>query len=209
VNSGVRALIVSIALFLLWGTMVTVPFRTFAHAAMNFYGRVLRYSHMPPVALGFVLALLLAATLVALLILGATDFSRYIAGISASLTMLYYLYTCIRDTHFDFLAFPIAVGLALALLFLIFQAEYAGMWLADAYVYSILMLLFIELVLTPISIANKVPAGKLTPLFSVPTDSLATKISDFLQIPMFVWGGFLFALVLVPVVYFSRGRKTE
>lgn len=208
-TSGVRALIVSIALLLLWGTVLTAPFRTFAHAAMNFYAGVFRNSHMPPVLLGFVLALLLTATVAAMLIIGATDFSRYMAGICASLTMLYYLYTCIRDTYFDFSSFAIAAGLALALLFLIFQADRVGMWLADAYIYSIPIWLFVELILTPILIANKATGNAFASYFAVQKESLATKIGDFLQIPMLVWSCFLFALMMVPLVFFSRGRKTE
>jgi hypothetical protein len=209
VKSGLRALIVSLALFLFWGTTITEPFRTFATACHNFFGRVLRNTSMPPVMLGFVISLMLIVFLIILIFIGSSDFSRYLAGICAALGMLYYLYTCIQKSSYDFRVFPIAVGLALALLFLIFQADHAGMWLADAYVYSLLMLLFVELILSPLSIATKIPSGKMIPFFAVPVDSLATKIGNFLDLPMLIWSGFLFALMLIPVLYFSRNRKLE
>lgn len=208
-KSGLRALIVSLALFVLWGTTITEPFRTFATVCQNFFGRVLRGTSMPPVMLGFVISLLLIALLIILVVLGSTDFSRYMAGICAALSMLYYLYTCIQKASYDFRVFPIAVGLAIALLFLILQKDHAGMWLADAYVYSLFILLFVELILTPLSIAVKVPSGKMIPFFPVPVESLATKIGNFLDLPMLIWSGFLFVLMLIPVVYFSRNRKRE
>lgn len=206
-KSGTRALIVSIALFLLWGTILTGPFRYFAYAFRDFYIWVLDSLHTPTVMSGFIITLLLVVTLITLLLLGAKKFSQYMAGICALLSMLYYLFTCLKSQSFDSVSFTVTFGLALALLFLIFQANKASLWLADAYIFSIPVLLFFELVMTPLFVTVKASPNLLSALFIVPLESIGTRIGNMFQIPMLIWSIFLFALTLFPTLYLSKSRK--
>ena len=206
-KSGTRGLIVSIALFLLWGTIFTGPFRYFAFAFRDLYIWFSELVHMPTVISGFVITLLLIITIVVLLILSARKFAPYMAGVCALLSMCYYLLTCIKSGSFDFVSFTVTFGLALALLFLIFQASKASLWLADAYIFSIPVLLFFELVMTPVYLALKASPDAVSSLFIVPAESLATRIGNLFQVPLLIWSVFLFALMLLPVLYLSRSRK--
>lgn len=207
-SSGIRALIISIVLFLLWGTILTGPFRYFAKAFRDFFAWGLMKTHAPAALSGFAMVLLLLMVTIVLLILSSKRYAGYIAGLCSVLSMAYYLFVCLKNQSFDTLAFPIAAGLALALLFLIFQSDGAGLWLADAFIYSIPVLMFIELILSPVIVAAHAASGGLSAFFKVPKISAATEIGNFLQIPMLVWSVFLFALLLIPTVYFSRNRRT-
>ena len=206
-KSGTRALIVSIALFLLWGTILTGPFRYFGYAFRDFYIWVLDSLHTPTVVSGFIITLLLVVTMVVLLLLGTKKFSQYMAGICALLSMLYYLFTCLQNRNFDTVSFTVTFGLALALLFLIFQANKASLWLADAYIFSIPVLLFFELVMTPLFVTVKASPNLLSALFIVPAESIGTRIGNLFQVPMLIWSIFLFALTLFPTLYLSKSRK--
>ena len=206
-KSGTRALIVSIALFLLWGTLFTGPFRYFAYAFRDFFTWALDSMHTPAVMSGFLITLLLAVALIVLLVLSGRKFSQYMAGVCALLSMLYYLFTCLKSNSFDTVSFTVTFGLALALLFLIFQADKASLWLADAYILSIPVLLFFELVMTPLFVTVKASANLLSVLFIVPAESIATRIGNLFQVPMLIWSIFLFALVLFPALYLSKNRK--
>ena len=206
-KSGTRALIVSIALFLLWGTILTGPFRYFAYAFRDLYSWLPGLFHTPTVISGFIITLLLVITVVVLLILGAKKFSQYMAGICALLSMLYYLFTCLQNKTLGFVSFTVTFGLALALLFLIFQANKASLWLADAYIFSIPVLLVFELILTPLFVTIKVSPNLLSSLFVVPAEGIATRIGNLFQVPMLIWSVFLFALMLIPVLYLSKSRK--
>lgn len=206
-KSDTRSLIVSIAVFFLWGTMLTGPFRYFAYAFRDFYTWIMDLFHTSDVVSGFVITLLLIITVIVLLILSAGKFSAYMAGICALLSMLYYLFTCIQNKSIGTVSFTVTVGLALALLFLIMQADKAGLWLADAYIYSIPVLMFFELVLTPLFVTVKASPKLLSFLFTVPAGSVATRIGNLFQVPMLIWSIFLFALMLIPVIYLSKSRK--
>lgn len=206
-KSGTRALIVSTALFLLWGTIFTGPFRYFGYAFRDFYIWVLDSLHTPTVVSGFVITFLLVVTMIVLLLLGARKFSQYMAGICALLSMLYYLFTCLQNRTFDSVSFTVTFGLALALLFLIFQANKASLWLADAYIFSIPVLLFFELVLTPLFVTVKASPNLVSAIFIVPAESIGTRIGNLFQVPMLIWSIFLFALTLFPTLYLSRSRR--
>lgn len=205
-NSGARALIVSFMLFLLWGTVLTGPFRYFAYAFRDLYTWVIDSLHTQTVLSGFVIILLIAVTLVVLLILGASQFSQYMAALCALLSMIYYLSICIKNDSFDLVSFTATFGLALALLFLIFQANKASLWLADAYVFSIPVLLFFELVMTPLLATIKASPNLLSFFFTAPAAGLAARIGNLFQVPMLIWTVFLFVLVLIPVLYLSKNR---
>ena len=107
----------------------------------------------------------------------------------------------------DTVSFTVTFGLALALLFLIFQANKASLWLADAYIFSIPVLLFFELVLTPLFVTIKASPNLVSALFLVPAESIGTRIGNLFQVPMLIWSIFLYALTLFPTLYLSKSRK--
>lgn len=206
-KSESRALLVSVALLLLWGTVLAGPFRYFAYAFRDFFSWALDTMHAPSVPSGFVIALLLILVVVIFLILSAKKIAQYLAGICSLLSMLYYLFTCLQARTFGAVSFTVTIGLALALLFLVIQADRASLWLADLYIMSIPVLMFFELVLTPLFVTVKASPNLLSFLFTVPTESIATRIGSLLHVPMLIWSVFLFALMLIPVIYLTKGRK--
>jgi len=206
-KSGTRALTVSIVLLLLWGNILTGPFRYFAYAFRDLFIWIADSLHTPAAASGFIIAVVLILCAVVLLVLSSKKFARYMAGICALLSMLNYLLGCIRTKSFDTVSFTVTFGLALALFFLIIQADKAGLWLADAYIFSIPVLLFFELVLTPLFVTVHASPNLLAALFTVPETSIATRIGNLFSVPMLIWSLFLFVLMTIPVVYLSRNRK--
>jgi len=205
-NSGSRGLIVSILLFVLWGTVITGPFRYLAYAFRSVFLMLCSLAHIPQVFSAFLVTLALALVAVIFLLLSSKKSAEYMAGIGAILSVLYYLYTCIVSRSFDSLSFPVALGLAAALLFMMLRAESASLWLGDAYFYSIPVLLFYELVLTPLFSALKISGTLLSPFITVPDAGLSTRIGNLAGLPVLVWGVFLFTITLLPVIFFSKGR---
>lgn len=206
-KSGTRALIVSIVLLLLWGNILTGPFRYFAYAFRDLFIWIADALKAPAVVSGFIIALVLILCTVVLLVLSSKKFARYMAGVCALLSMFNYLLGCLRTKSFDTVSFTVTLGLALALLLLILQADKAGLWLADAYIFSIPVLLFFELVLTPLFLTIHASPNLLSALFTVPETSIATRIGNLFSVPMLIWSLFLFGLMLIPVIYLSRNRK--
>lgn len=196
----------SILLFVLWGTVITGPFRYLAYAFRSVILAICVAAHIPTVVSGFIVTLALACVVVAFLLLSSRKSAEYMAGIGAILSVLYYFYTCIISRSFNSLSFPIALGLAAALLFMMLRAESASLWLGDAYFYSIPVLLFYELVLTPLFGMAKISDKLLSPFITVPHSGLSTRIGDLAGLPALVWGVFLFTVTLLPIIFFSKGR---
>jgi hypothetical protein len=163
-------------------------------------------AHIPMVVSAFIVTFALACVAVVFLLLSSKKSAQYMAGIGAILSVLYYLYTCIVSRSFNSLSFPVALGLAAALLFMMLRAEGASLWLGDAYFYSIPVLLFYELVMTPLFSAVKISGNLLSPFIIVRDTGLSTRIGDLAGLPVLVWGVFLFTLTLLPVIFFSKGR---
>ncbi len=100
----------------------------------------------------------------------------------------------------------VTAGLAAALLFLLFQTEKPNRWLADAFIMSIPVMMFYELVLSPLFLQFQIKTDLLAPVISVPGTGIADRIGDFLTLPTPVWSIFIYAMAMVAVAFFSRGR---
>jgi len=151
--------------------------------------------------------IILAGIMITYLLITARKPAEFMAGLGAVISILYYLFICFKNRSFDGLAFPVALGLAVALIFILMHFEKGNLWLGDAYFYAIPVLLFYELVMLPLYEILKVKGNPLAPFIQVPTNGIIRGIGNLLGIPMFVWGLFIFILLLLPVLYFSKERK--
>ena len=206
-KSGVRGFIISALLFLFWGTFIAGPFRYLALAFRNVSYSVAGIFKLPAIAEVLVVTLFLAIVILGYLLLSARKPAHYFAGGGAILSVLYYIYICFNNRSFDGLAFPVALGLAVALIFLLFDLKRAGLWLGDAYFFAVPVLLFYEFIMTPLYRTLQITDNPLAPFIDVESTSLATRWGNVLSVPMLVWGIFLFVIILLPVAHFSKDRK--
>ena len=206
-KSGLRGLLVALLLFFLWGTEITGPFRFFAYALENTFLWVFKAMGIYPVFQGFIVPLLMVTVLVLLLRLCTKKYASYTAGICALLSLVYYLITYWQTKEFNTVSFAVVIGLALALLFLLFQTERPGLWLCDAYLYAIPVLLFFDLLFFPL-VRNFPAAFQWSQrVFSIANVELSSKIHDILGLPSLLWSAFLFIVITIPVVFYSKDRK--
>ena len=186
-KSGLRGLIVSILLFVLWGTVIAGPFRYLAYAFKSLVSGAFATIGIKGTASGFLMPVILVIITVIYLLISARKSAEYMAGLGA--------------------AIPVALGLAVALIFILMHFEKGNLWLGDAYFYAIPVMLFYELVMVPLYRILNVKGNPLNPFIQVPTKGMISDIGDLLGIPMIVWGVFVFILLLLPILYFSKERK--
>ena len=153
------------------------------------------------------MSLFLCLSTIVLLALSAKKYSPYIAGVCALLSMLYYLFLAYRQKDYGVVSFAVAMGLAVALLIQIARAEKLGAWLADAYIFSLPVLLFYELVMTPLYVHFGIRATALKPFIIVTKDGLGTWIGNLFGLPMIIWGVFLFSMMMIPLLNLAHNRK--
>ena len=206
-KSESRGLVISLMVFFLWGTIITGPFRYFAYAFRDFFLWIFNHAGAPSIAISFLVPILMVASMLFLLVLGTKKYASYTAGICALLSLLYYLFHCVLQSSFDSVSFVVVIGLALALVFIIFRVDKGSLWLSDAYVFSLPVLLFFELVLAPFFGIFPHLQTAVSGLWTIPSDSLGFRFEDFLGLPALLWGFLLFAVLLIPVCFLAKGRK--
>ncbi|MBN1892686.1 MAG: hypothetical protein JW780_07885 [Clostridiales bacterium] len=208
-NGGKRALIVSILLFVLWGTFVCAPFRYFVRAIRWLLDILLGVFDMPVVPKAFLEVFLLAGIVLGYLFIRNGKAAEYMAIIAAVTGVLFHLYNCVIERNIVEMGIPVVIGLMVAILFMLFQAEQATLFLADAYFYAIQVSLFYGLVMTPVFTAAGWRYTLLSPFIPVEQAGPATDIGNLFGVPAWLWGIVIFVLTTLPIIYLSAGHVSK
>lgn len=208
-NGGKRALIVSILLFVLWGTYICVPFRYFVRAIRRLSERLLGVFDMPVVPKAFFEVFLLTGIVIGYLFIRSGKAAEFMAVVAALTGVFFHLYNCIINRTIVEMGIPVVIGLMAAILFMLFRAEQAALFLGDAFFYAIPVSLFYGLVMTPVFTAAGWRYTLLSPFIAVEPTGPATDIGNLFGAPSWVWGIVLFVLMTLPIVYLSAGRVSK
>ena len=206
-KSQTRAWTVFILLFLLWGTLLAAPFRYLADMVREL-GAFLFIRPMIPVAWQSILIYLLLFTLyVIMLLIGKYRARTYIAGLCALAGMIHHLIYCLRTQQLYPVSPAIAVGLALALLFLLIRSQTPALWLSDAFIMSLPVYLLYDGLLSPLFSMIGLSRQALMPFMLVPAGSLIFNMPALFQMPQAVWSILPVLMAVLPMIWLTRGRK--
>ncbi len=206
-RSDIRALIVSIVLFGLWGTVVTCPFRLVSDLFLQTSQAVVGKIPLPAIACAvFILFLAMCVTCV-LLWLGKREISDYSALIFSILSCILYCVQVIRTRDFSLEAAMVAVVLAGTMALVVFRKTEITRYISDAFIMALPVCMFYECVMNPLYRLIKADIYSLKPFIVVPQTSIFSKVGNLLNIPLLVWGSFFYILALLPVMYCAGGRK--
>lgn len=206
-KSQTRGLIVFIILFVFFSTPFMAPFSYFSGLISTFAGMIiglLPLSASWSVALQFVF---MALVLTALLLIGRNRQSYFIAAICALVEMVHHLVICVVTKSLYPVSLPIAVGLALALLFLLLPSHRPAFYLSDAFILSIPVAMIYNGVLGPLYGLFHLPARIFSPLFILPEQTLINRLDGHLGLPMLAYAPIIFLLALLPMILWTRGRQ--
>ncbi|MBR6880912.1 MAG: hypothetical protein IKN14_07525 [Clostridiales bacterium] len=208
-RSEERAGIVFIALLVLWGTLVTEPFRIFADLLYEGACGLVKVTGLSAEGMiGNTLVIILLAAVTVLLML----FSRgrsviYLPClITAVCLIIEIVRVAISHKTADSVTVSLTVFAALIFIMHLFRAETVLTWAADIYIISLPVLLFTGLVIMPL--ASKGGAiKKILYASRYQSCDLASVYNDLLALPAIVWGIAAFILAGLPVVYYSFYRR--
>lgn len=202
-----RAWIVVIALFLAWNTLPVSPFGYFADMFRHWFGLVIIRPFLPVAWQALLIYIMFALLLSGLLLLGRSNNRFYLAGFCALATLLHHLVYCIRTGRVYPVSPAIAIGLALALLFLIIKAKSPALWLTDAYVLALAVWLIRDGVLPPILDRLALSQSSLADFLQLSADPLIGKLDQVWHLPAIAWSILPLALAVLPLILFARGRQ--
>jgi len=207
-RSEERAGIISILMLFLWGTLITEPFHIFA----RFIARAVQYASKGAGISGIVFSLALYVVVVSVIIL-LQKFEPTKLGvfIPCAISSAFILMVVIRSIHNrsvvigDVIA--IAIPAVVALIFYILKFETGLKWFTDIYTYSLAIALINSLIFVPIA---KLNGGVAKVLYITRYNDLdiTGSFAGLAGIPELVWGLFLAAFAVLPIVYLATiGRR--
>lgn len=208
-RSEERSGVIFIVMLFIWGTLITEPFHIFVRYITKttdlIFGKMGTGIHT---GLGniFLLAFLLILTIV-LLKISSTVFAIYIPGLMSVLTLTGFLIRSVSK-HM------VKVGDAVALLtiivivcFLYFmRMDNILLWIGDLFIFSIPMYVITGLIFIPLAKMGSV-IDTILYITNFQEHDLTRFYDGVIKIPGIVWGIFIAILWVLPVIYFSFGRK--
>ena len=207
-RSEERAGIISILMLFLWGTLITEPFHIFA----RFIARAVHYACNGIGISGIVASLILYVVVVSVIILmqkfEPTKLGVFIPCAISVVFIAMLLVKAIMRRSVDVSdAICLAIPAAVALSFYILKFEKGLKWFTDVYTYSLAIALINALVFVPIAKMGTV-AAKILYITRYNDIDITSSFAGIAGIPELVWGLFLMAFAVLPIIYLATiGRR--
>lgn len=206
-KSQTRAWIVLGIIFFCWGTLPISPFSYFAAMIREWGDFLFVRSFLPVTMQSLLIYLLFTVLFVAFLLIGRSRSRIYIAGICALAGMAHHLVYCLRTDRLYEASLALAIGLALALLFLIIRSPQPSLWLSEGYIMALPVYILYDGLLHPLFKTADIGYRALAPFMPVPQKSLLSSFDGLWGIPLFVWVFMPAVMVLIPLIFLSKGRQ--
>lgn len=207
-RSEERAGIITIVMLFLWGTLIAEPFHIFA----RFIAIAVQYASKGLGANGIVSSLILYVVAVSTVILlqkiSSTKLGVFVPCLISVVFITMLLVKNIRNLSVVYsdaicLAIPAAVGL----IFYIIKYENGLKWVTDVYTYSLAVALVNALLFVPIAKLNGT-IDKILYITNYNDLNITSSFAGLAGIPEVVWGLFLTAFAVLPVIYLATvGRR--
>jgi hypothetical protein len=207
-RSEERAGIISILMLFLWGTLITEPFHIFA----RFIARAVHYACKGIGISGIAASLILYVVVVSVVILmqklAPTKLGVFIpCAISVVFIAMLLVKAFMNRSVVISDALCLVVPAAIALVFYIMKFEKGLKWFADVYTYSLAVALVNSLLFVPLAKLGTV-AAKILYITRYNDIDITSGFAGLAGIPEFVWGIFLTAFAVLPVIYLATiGRR--
>ena len=207
-RSEERAGIVSILMLFLWGTLIAEPFHIFARYIATGVTYAMKGLEANGVVSSIVLYLIVVAVIVLLQKLSKTKLSAFIP---CAITTLFIAVLVIKSIVKSSVSFGDAIALAspaiLGLVFYLFKFEKGLKWFTDAYTYSLAIALLNSLLFVPLARLNSV-LSKFLYITKYNDLAITGSLSGLAGIHEIIWGLFLTAFAVFPIIYLaSSGRR--
>ena len=192
----------------LWGTLITEPFHIFA----RFIARAVHYACNGAGISGIAASLVLYVVVVSVVIL-MQKFEPTKLGvfIPCAISVVFIAMLLVKSFMNRSVAVSDAVCLAIpavaALVFYIIKFEKGLKWFTDIYTYSLAIALVNSLIFVPIAKMGTV-AAKILYITQYNDIDITSGFAGLAGIPELVWGLFLAAFAVLPIIYLATiGRR--
>ncbi|MBO7564314.1 MAG: hypothetical protein J6T40_05650 [Clostridiales bacterium] len=206
-RSDIRALIVSILLFLLWGTVLTYPFRIISDITCQATEAVVGKIPLPAIAFAVLVLLIIMGITCVMLFLGKMEVSDHIALVLSITGTIVYTVRIFTTRSFSVAAVFMAILLSGTIVLVLMRKTEWTRYIADAFIMALPVRMCYECIMNPLYRLLKTDLYLLSPFITVPQTSIFSKVGNLLGVNLLLWSGFFFIVSLLPVIYLTGGRK--
>ena len=207
-RSEERAGIISVVMLFLWGTLIAEPFHIFVRFNASLVTYALRGLGAGDIITSIGLYLITVLIIVLMQKLSQTRFSSYMP---CAISVIYIAMLIVRSLvkhSVDYreaicLAVPAVIGVILYLT----RFEKGLIWFTDIYTYSLAVALLNSLLFVPLSKLND-GLSKFLYITKYNDLNITGSFAGLAGIPELVWGIFLTAFAMIPIIYLATiGRR--
>jgi hypothetical protein len=199
-------LLTAAVLVLVWGTLVSGPFRVFAEMVRDAAAAAAALAGLSGFLLAAAVHLAAAAAMAGLLLAVRTLRGELVAGICATTGAVYHMFGRLSDQTFTSVSTAVLIGLAVVLACLAFRIHAATLWLGDAFAASLAVMLLYDAAILPVMARFSVPVGWMPGWMQIGTFSLVGSSVMPAGLPAWIAGVVLAAGSAAAFVVFSRRK---
>ena len=207
-RSEERAGVISIVMLFLWGTLIAEPFHIFARFIASGVTYALKGLGAGGIVMSLVLYIVVTLVIVLMQKVSKTKFGIYLpCAISTFMIVLLVFKSIVNSTVDvgDAICLAIPAGCCVALYLL--KKEKGLKWITDIYTYSLAIALVNALVFVPIAKMGTT-AAKILYITKYNDIDITSGFAGLAGIPELVWGLFLTAFAVLPIIYLATiGRR--
>jgi len=208
-RSEERAGIISIVMLFLWGTLIAEPFHIFARYIASGVDYALKGFGTPDIVISLVLYLIVIAVIVLMQKLSTTVISTYMPCGITVLCIGILVFKSIATSTVDFkdgiaLAFPAA----LCILFYLIKFDKGLTWFTDVYIYATGIALVNSLLFVPIAKLNDTVSNILY-ITGYNDLHITDSFAGLAGIHEIIWGAFLTAFAVIPIIYLATASRRK
>lgn len=208
-RSEERAGIISVVMLFLWGTLIAEPFHIFARNI----AKAVNYAFGSLGGNGIIKSLILYVVVVSAIILmqmiTRTKLGIYIpCAISVVFIALLIVRSFVKSSVNAGESICLAILAVAAAVFYLFKFETGLKWLTDVYTYSLAIALINSLLFVPLARLN----GVLSKIFYITGYNdldITGSFAGLARIPELVWGFFLTAFAVLPIIYLATSSRRK
>ena len=207
-RSEERAGVITIVMLFLWGTLIAEPFHIFARFIASGVTYALKGMGAGGIVMSLVLYIVVTLVIVLMQKVSKTKFGIYIPCAISTFMIVLLVFKSIVNSSVDVgdaicLAIPAGCCVALYLL----KKEKGLKWITDIYIYSLAVALLNALLFVPVARLNTTVA-KILYITKYNDLHITDSFAGLAGIHEIVWGLFLTAFAVLPIIYLATsGRR--
>ena len=193
----------------LWGTLIAEPFHIFARYIAKAVGYAVKGLGEESIFRSLIIYVVVIAAVILLQLMSQTNLRNFMPCILSSVCIAMLVIISIVKSHVDFGdAVSLAIPAIVAVILYLTKFENGLKWYTDVYIYSLAIALINSLLFVPLAKLNGM-VDKILYITNYNDFNITAPFAGLAGIPEIVWGLFLTAFAVLPIIYFAASNKRK